>query len=73
VYCRNPKVIHKIGASIDWAGPVSIGGEFPDLSGWTASSRLEGLGFEHAFSCALSFDGEKTNIAITATPGEQTP
>jgi hypothetical protein len=63
---------HKIGATLDWAGPVQIGRDFPDLSAWSAVATLRGRGFKHMLYAALTYAGGKTILRLTATPPEQT-
>ncbi|GHT90781.1 hypothetical protein FACS1894101_3520 [Betaproteobacteria bacterium] len=50
---------HKIGATLDWSGPVEVGSIYPDLSDWVATSTLRGRGFEAALSCTLTFSQNK--------------
>ena len=47
--------MHKIGATIDWAGPVRVKGTFPDLTGWQASAALRGRGFKTPIPCQLLY------------------
>jgi hypothetical protein len=62
---------HKIGATLDWAGPVQIGRDFPDLSAWSAAATLRGRGFKHDLAAALIHTGGKTILRLTAAPAAQ--
>ncbi|MDR0672740.1 MAG: hypothetical protein LBF93_03555 [Zoogloeaceae bacterium] len=63
--------IHKIGATLDWAGPVEIGGERPDISAWTASAAIAGNGFTANLAATLVWTGEATILRLFARPDEQ--
>ncbi|MDR3055220.1 MAG: hypothetical protein LBU53_07445 [Zoogloeaceae bacterium] len=63
---------HKIGATLDWAAPVQIGADYPDLTGWVATSTLRGRGFEAALTCSLTWSQGKTILRITAAADQQT-
>ncbi|MDR1890141.1 MAG: hypothetical protein LBQ81_12315 [Zoogloeaceae bacterium] len=62
---------HKIGATLDWAAPVQIGDDYPDLSDWVATSTLRGRGFAAALSCALTFTQGKTILRVSASADRQ--
>ncbi|MDR1063059.1 MAG: hypothetical protein LBL48_03880 [Azoarcus sp.] len=63
--------LHKIGATIDWAGPVRIKGTFPDLGGWSASAVLRGRGFRTPIPCELLHADGVTVLRLRLAPSAQ--
>ena len=63
--------VHKIGATLDWAGPVQIDQGYPDISAWAVSAVINGNGFKAHLAATLAWTGEKTVLRLFAAPGAQ--
>ncbi|HRQ57663.1 MAG TPA: hypothetical protein PLN31_09600 [Azoarcus taiwanensis] len=61
---------HKIGATLDLVGQLTLDGQVQDMSGWSARCTMRGPAGAIALDCAWA-DASTGVLAIGATPVEQ--
>lgn len=61
---------HKIGATLDLVGQLTLDGQVQDMSGWTASAHMRGPGGTYALT-AVWTDAAVGALALSASPAGQ--
>ncbi len=61
---------HKIGASLDLVGQLTLGGQVQDMTGWTAAAHMRGPGGTYVLNAGFA-DAAAGAVQLTATPAQQ--
>lgn len=61
---------HKIGATLDLVGQLTLGGQAQDMTGWTARSQIRGPGGAFELVCVW-LDAGAGVLAVRAAPSAQ--
>lgn len=61
---------HKIGATLDLVGQLTLDGQVQDMTGWTAAAHMRGPGGTYVLNAGFA-DAAAGAVQLTATPAQQ--